>query len=124
MRSMLGVRPIIPWVYAPTFHIPMSSPKMTRMLGCFCGAAFCWASAGAERQPRRTSNRNRGRDRIGPPLEGHVVTRRGRTLRFADPPCRVNLTSAAASERVQEQSRPELRLEPGGLGGHDLPGVA
>jgi hypothetical protein len=33
MLSMLGVWPIMPCVYAPTFHIPMSSPKMTRMFG-------------------------------------------------------------------------------------------
>jgi hypothetical protein len=30
---MFGVRPIMPWVYAPTFHVPMSSPQITRMLG-------------------------------------------------------------------------------------------
>src|SRR5262245_66198159 len=38
---MFGVFPIIPCVYAPTFHIPMSSPKMTRMFGflaCACAA--------------------------------------------------------------------------------------
>jgi hypothetical protein len=33
MLSMQAVRPIIPCVYAPMFHMPMSSPKMTKMFG-------------------------------------------------------------------------------------------
>src|SRR6185369_7941174 len=44
MLSMFGVLPIIPWVYAPTFQVPMSSPQMTTMLGL---AAACWASPAA-----------------------------------------------------------------------------
>jgi len=30
-----------------TFHVPMSSPQITRMLGFFA-AAGCWAPAGSE----------------------------------------------------------------------------
>src|SRR6266700_7903378 len=37
--SRFGVRPaIMPRWYAPMFHMPMSSPMMTRMLGCLAGA--------------------------------------------------------------------------------------
>src|SRR6266480_1005963 len=37
--SRLGVRPAIkPRLYAPMFHIPMSSPMMTRMLGLLSAA--------------------------------------------------------------------------------------
>src|SRR5688572_8950099 len=45
MLSILGVRPIIPCVYAPTFHMPMSSPKMTRILGLL----DCATASGAAR---------------------------------------------------------------------------
>src|SRR4051794_13179146 len=41
---MFGVRPIIPCVYAPTFQVPMSSPKITTMLG-FCCAVSSGATA-------------------------------------------------------------------------------
>ena len=44
MESMLGVRPIMPFVYAPTFQVPMSSPQMTTMLG-FLSTACAGASA-------------------------------------------------------------------------------
>jgi len=38
--SRFGVRPAInPRWYAPMFHMPMSSPMMTRMLGFFCADA-------------------------------------------------------------------------------------
>jgi len=40
MRSMFGVAPIRPCVYAPTFHRPMSSPQITRMLGLSDFAIF------------------------------------------------------------------------------------
>src|SRR5262245_17288603 len=40
IRSIFGVLPIMLLQYAPTFHIPMSSPQMTRMLG-----SFAWAIA-------------------------------------------------------------------------------
>src|SRR5262245_3389289 len=152
---MFGVRPIIPWVYAPTFHIPMSSPKMTRMFGFFCGGGFCCASAGTERHrasaremhlegtnvmenlrrgpgpgARRPDSARRARG-ARPPHPGPEArwdqgpTRRLRRRAFVtrgratDAPGR-----AGPLERVQEESGPELRLEPGRLGGHDLPGVA
>src|SRR5262245_27619731 len=39
---MFGVLPIIPLLYAPMFHVPMSSPNMTRMFGFWPPV---WASA-------------------------------------------------------------------------------
>src|SRR6516165_5918011 len=54
---MLGVRPIMPWVYAPTFHMPMSSPKMTRMFGFFAVAAGVCPNADVPNAARRMTAR-------------------------------------------------------------------
>src|SRR5262245_56964103 len=64
---MLGVRPIIPCVYAPMFHIPMSSPKMTTMLGF-----LPWAAAGAE-DSARAATASRIAARPTRPLDTAVI---------------------------------------------------
>jgi hypothetical protein len=46
---MLGVFPIIPCVYAPTFHVPISSPKIARMLGFLSAASADTITANATR---------------------------------------------------------------------------
>src|SRR5437016_7798719 len=52
--SRLGVRPAIkPRLYAPMFHIPMSSPMMTRMVG-FLSCA--WAAVTMNATHRATAH--------------------------------------------------------------------
>src|SRR5262245_53499329 len=55
MRSMLGVRqPIIPRLLKLMFHVPMSSPQITRMFG-FPSFA-CAGPAGSARAAHATSD--------------------------------------------------------------------
>src|SRR6516164_10542326 len=57
MLSIFGVQPIIPWVYAPTFQYPMSSPQITTMLG-FCCARASIASKVKATTAARNAHRN------------------------------------------------------------------